>query len=169
MACLGVYFALTDDDSEKLLAATSDREVVELIQEDIEERWDADWLLQIDKAWDALHRCLTDGTLTARGTVRSKCVLGGRQLHRGGDYTISFLDAGEVKEAYEALRPIDETWFRQQYFALKKKFLWFDISDYEGEIGEEDFDYTWTAFLDTRAFFHKAAQANRPIVFTVDH
>ena len=31
--------------------------------EEIEDRWDRDWLVETDKAWDAIHRCLTGGTL----------------------------------------------------------------------------------------------------------
>jgi hypothetical protein len=42
--------------------------------EAIEEAWDLDHLAESDKAWDAIHRCLTDGQLDAGGgTGRVQC------------------------------------------------------------------------------------------------
>ena len=38
MACRGVHFAITDKDLEALRAAVSDESVIEVIQEEIEER-----------------------------------------------------------------------------------------------------------------------------------
>ena len=55
MACRGVHFALTDDDRAKLLIATRDDDVLSVVQKEIEERWDTDWLCETDKAWDAIH------------------------------------------------------------------------------------------------------------------
>ena len=37
--------------------------MLDIVQEEIEEPWDEEWLLEMDKAWDAIHRCLTDGRL----------------------------------------------------------------------------------------------------------
>jgi hypothetical protein len=122
MSCRGVYFALTEDDVKKLIAADGDEAVVEVIQEDIEKRWDKDWLQETDKAWDAMHRCLTDGTLKCKGkSILEKCVLGGKQLHKGCDYIVSFLTPNEVKEVSEALKPISQGWLRTKYFGLKKQ------------------------------------------------
>ena len=109
MGCRGVYFALTEDDVKKLVGADSDVTVKKVVQEDIEERWDEDWLQQTDKAWDAMHRCLTDGTLVCKGkSIMEKCVLGGKQLHRGNEYIVSFLTPGEVKDVFEVIKPIGE-------------------------------------------------------------
>jgi len=169
VACRGVYFALTEDDVKKLIGANGDVEVREVIQEDIEQRWDEQWLQETDKAWDAMHRCLTDGTLVCKGkSILEKCVLGGKQLYRGDDYIFSFLTPDEVKEVYEALKPIEQKWFRKKYFGLKKKFLFFDLTEYDGPLDEVDFEYTWSYFEDTRKFFEKACKARRAVVFTVD-
>jgi hypothetical protein len=67
MACRGVHFAITKIDGDRLLTASDDHAVLHIIQDDIEERWDEDWLYQSDKAWDANHRCLSDGTLDLTG------------------------------------------------------------------------------------------------------
>jgi hypothetical protein len=39
---------------------------------------------------------------------------------------------------------------------------------YGGEIGEQDFGYTWTCFQDVRALYRKAAAGGRAVIFTVD-
>ncbi len=169
MACRGVYFALNGKDVQNLLNANGDEEVMEVVQEDIEERWDENWLQETDKAWDAMHRCLNDGTLEcSESSILEKCVLGGKQLYQGDDYIVSFLTSDEVDEVSKALEPIQQDWFRKKYFGLKKKFLWFDFTEYEAPIGEDDFQYTWTYFEDTCVFFKRASEANRAIVFTVD-
>jgi hypothetical protein len=63
---LGVHFAITSEQERSLLAADDegDRDAVAELLEEIEEFWDDDALkVDTDKAWDAIHRCLTDGTL----------------------------------------------------------------------------------------------------------
>ncbi len=168
MACRGVYFALTTEESQRLLAASSDQ-VVDIIKEEIEQRWDKEWLEEADKSWDAIHRCLTDGSLRCRGkVVLEKFVLGGKQLYDGNDYIVSYLPPDDVKTVSAAAGSITIDWFRLKYFGLKKLVLGIDISDYGGHIGEEDFEYTWTYFLEIRKFFQKAAAAQRPVIFTVD-
>lgn len=56
MACRGVHFAITDEDQAALLDAEGDDAVRDIIEQ-IEETWDADNLAEVDKAWDAMHRC----------------------------------------------------------------------------------------------------------------
>ena len=169
MACRGVFFALTTEEEQKLLSAPDSDTVVEIITEEIEERWDQEWLVEMDKSWDAIHRCLGDGSLRAsQPSITSKAVLGGKQLSADTDWIISYLTADEVKQVAVAVTAIDEPEFRRRYFALKKKFLWFDRTEYEGPIGEEDFAYSWSNFEEMRLFFSKAAAAHRAIVFSVD-
>lgn len=169
MACRGVFFALSKEDESKLLTAAGSDTIVEIITEEIEGRWDEAWLQEMDKSWDAIHRCLGDGTLrNAQPAVTAKAVIGGRQLSSRSDWIISYLTAEEAKQVANALLPIDQPEFRRRYFALKKKFWWFDRTEYEGEIGEEDFECSWAYFEDMRKFFTKASAAGRAVVFTVD-
>lgn len=143
--------------------------VVEIVTEEIEERWDEAWLQEMDKSWDAIHRCLGDGSLrNAQPALMAKAVLGGRQLSSRSDWVISYLDAAEVKQVAAALPAIDQAEFRRRYFGLKKKFLWFDLTEFDGPIDEQDFEYSWSYFEDMRRFFEKAAVSNRATVFAVD-
>jgi len=169
MACRGVHFALTEEESKQLLKEAETGKAIDFIQEVVEARWETDWPQETDKSWDAIHRCLTDGTLKCAGkSALEKCVLGGRQLHRCNYCIVSFLTSDETDEVATALAGVVKEWFEMRYWALKKKMLWFAVSDYAGSISEEDLEYSWSYFQELKAFFQKAAAAKRAVVFTVD-
>lgn len=98
MACRGVHFAVEADTVKLLLDAKSDSAVLDIVQEDIERKWNEEWLHQTDKSWDALHRCLGDGTLAIPNTFAplSAAVLGGEQHYLGTDYIISLVGPERV-------------------------------------------------------------------------
>jgi hypothetical protein len=163
MSARGVHFAVTPAQARDLLAAKSDRKLMALVDQ-IEEAWEEPFVVESDKAWDAIHRCLTDGSLlyVSGEYPLNLCICGGRQLHRGPDYTVSFVSARQVKDVTKALDKISKRWRRRRYFLL-------DPEEYnEVEMGEEDFRYTWENFLDVRRFYRTAAAANRAVIFTVD-
>ena len=163
MSSRGVHFAVTPAQARQLLAAKSDRKVMELVEE-MEEAWEEPFVVETDKAWDAIHRCLTDGSLlyVSGEYPLNHCVCGGRQLFRGRDYTVSFVSAAQVKDVAAALARITRAWMRKRYDLI-------DPEDYdEVEMGDEDFGYTWENFLDLRRFYKKAAEAGRAVIFTVD-
>jgi hypothetical protein len=160
MACRGVHFALTPDEAEKVESALDDESLMAAIEE-IEERWDRDWLQETDKAWDPIHRCLADGTLRYGPSPLHKCILGEISLYDGDDYIVNLLEPAEVKEVATAIRGIDEPLMRRSYFAI-------DPDDYGPPLTEQDFRYTWDNFQELRRFFEKAARHDRAVVFTVD-
>ncbi|MDV6031735.1 MAG: YfbM family protein [Phycisphaera sp. RhM] len=163
MACRGVHFALTDEQQSQLLAIVeSQGDVIGFIQEDIEEQWDTEWLCETDKAWDAIHRCLTDGTLSNdNSTPFHWCVLNGSQMYVGDDYIVSFVDASSVKQVSSAIAPLSESEFRARYNAI-------DPNDYGMALSDEDFEYTWSYFTALRDLFSRAATSNRSVLFSVD-
>jgi hypothetical protein len=162
MACRGVFFALTDEQAAAVLAAEDDDELMELIEE-IEEAWDSENLVECDKAWDAIHRTLTDGQLEwANGSYPlNHAVLGSRPLHEGDDYLVSYVSADQVREVSRALQAVTRDWFIQKYRDVVPK-------DYAPEYGEEDLQYTWDWFEGVREFYGKAADRGRAVIFTVD-
>lgn len=166
MSALAVLFAITDSDVESFSKAQQSAEADEAVMsvvEDIEERWDEQWLEQNDKAWDAIHRCLTDGRLEFEGGEYplGLCILGGVQLGDGDDYIVSLKSAAEVADIAAAIESIGQADFRTRYFAI-------DAEDYDGEIGDEDYNYTWEYFQGVKEFYVKAANAGRAVIFTVD-
>jgi Domain of unknown function (DUF1877) len=163
MGARGVHFAITVEQMDDLLKAADDEELMAQIER-IEEAWDRQFLVESDKAWDAIHRCLTDGSLLYESGEYplNHVICGGRHLDAGDDYTISLVNPEQVKDVARALEPLTEDWLRQRYFALLKP------DDYEFDIDEDDFQYTWSNFEDVRSLFRKAALADRAVVFTAD-
>ena len=162
MACRAVHFALTSEEQATLLEteATENEDLLDVIGE-IEERWDQEWLLETDKAWDAIHRCLTGGTLDYGETPLHYAILGKSNLYNGEDYIISYISPEEVVACAAAIKDIDKIWMRDKYGAI-------DDADYVGVLSDEDFEYTWSNFGELKAFYQKAAEHNRSVVFTVD-
>ncbi|XCN71826.1 MAG: DUF1877 family protein [Candidatus Electrothrix aestuarii] len=171
-SCRGIYFSLDQADVQLLLDAPNDREVLRIIQEDIEARWDEENLLLLDKSWDAIHRCLTDGTLTCKQkNIKEKVIIGGRQLYKGSAYIISLKTSSEVQEIVESLQKINKQWFSEKFYGLRKKrswFTWATCSDYEGPLDKNDFEASWEYFKELRCFFEKASQKKLSIIFLVD-
>lgn len=162
VASRGVHFALTRADEDRVLTAADDEALMEVV-EDIEERWERGFVAETDKAWDAIHRCLTGGALAFDGGTYplNRAVLGGRQLYDGDDYIVCYVPADEVRDVAAALEPLGEAWLRSRYFAL-------DPGDYGAEHSDEDFEYTWDNFIGMRDFFVEAAGRGRAVLFTVD-
>lgn len=162
MACRGVHFALTSEESDRLLAAQDNDSVMDVVGR-IEERWDEPWLAESDKTWDAMHRCLSNGTLfyDEGEYPLNRTVLGGKHLYDGDDYVVSYVAPNEVKDVASALASMTEEEFRKRYDAI-------DPDDYDGPQGPEDFESTWSWFLGVRELYKKAAAAGRSVVFTVD-
>jgi hypothetical protein len=160
---LGVHFALSTQDEARLLAAVGDDDAVIGIVEEIEESSYPEPHCDSDNAWDALHRCLTDGKLEYGGGTYPlrAAVLGGRQLVEEAEYTVSYVSAEQVRDVAEALSVIEEDWLRRRYATLGD-------TDYTGPVDEDDFEYTWDALEDIREFFAVAAEAGRAVIFTVD-
>ena len=163
MACLGVHFALNNEQYKKLLSAKSDSELISILHEEIEEEWDTEWLHQTDKAWDAIHRSLTDGKLEwNNGTFPLNAVImGGKRIHQGEDYIVTILTPEQVVETAVALKKIDEMAFKQGYENIAQE-------DYGGEKGQDDFEYTWAWFQGLPNLFDKAARAGRAVLFSAD-
>ena len=162
MAGRGVFFAITAEQAASLLGAGGDDQLMAVV-EAIEQAWDEDNLAECDKAWDALHRALTDGRLEyGNGAYPlSHCVLGPRQLHQGDGYIVSFVSSDQVREVAAALAGVTEHWFRERYRTVVP-------GNYAPEYGEQDREYTWEWFQAVRALYAKAATRGRAVVFTVD-
>jgi hypothetical protein len=164
MGCLGVHFALTEDEVAALKSRPSDAARLDHLQEVIEDTYfgeQREWLAESDKSWDAIHRTLTDGKIAwDNGTFPlSHVILGGDVLYELDDYIMSLKTPWEVKRIADALRGVTEPGFREQYFRI-------DEVDYGVPIGEEDYEYTWSWFQGVRDLYYRAADAGRHVLFT---
>lgn len=163
MGCRGVHFALTQEQDENLTGMIGNDEAIsDYIMEEIEEQWDEAWLCETDKAWDAIHRCLTDGGLDIEPlSPLHMAILGGRHLYSEDDYIVSYVDKADVPAVASQLNGITASWMKEKYFALNP-------DDYGMDPSEDDWEYTWSWFSELVKFYTKAAEDGRSVVFTAD-
>ena len=175
---LGVHFAITDEQMQNLAAAKDDEARRFILEEEIEASVAAADQVETDKAWDGIHRCLSEfpaekhwfypvppdvGTYALpedHGSYPLKlCVLGGkRMMDDESNYFIRAIEPAEVADIPAALKPIDQAELRKRYFTYCK--------DVWPEFGEDDFDYTWEYFQEMRAFFDRVARSGKHVIFT---
>lgn len=166
MSCLGVHFAITDEEAKTLRSIRTEEARLEHLQEVIEPHYFEDnpeFKAECDKAWDAIHRALTDGELSWNGGEYpfSHVVLGGDPLYTKPDYIISLKTLEQVRDIATKLSNVSEAEFRQRYFAIHPASYGFTLS-------EEDFSYTWNYYSGVREFYQRAAAAGRVVLFTAD-
>jgi|SRR5688572_6768559 len=166
MSCLGVHFALTEEDVAALRAIEDEQERLSLLQEDIEERYlakPATYAAESDKSWDAMHRALADGQLTWDGGTYplNHTVLAGELLYTQSDYIMTLKNPAQVRDIANALQGITEAQFRARYDAIDRKSYGFHLTD-------EDFEYTWRWLQNVRELYVRAANEGRYVLFTAD-
>ena len=162
MGCRGVHFAIQPNEMQRLIDAADDSVRLEIIEE-IEEAWEDGFHFETDKAWDAIHRSLTDGNLEwDNGVYPTKmAILGGESLCQTSDYIICLVKPECVADVAKSLEGVTKESLRAGYERIAP-------SDYQGEISNEDFEYTWESFVGLPAFFQAAHKAGRAVIFTTD-
>ncbi len=161
----GLHFALTPAQDARLLAlaAAGDEAAVMADVDALEASWDAAWLCESEKAWDAIHRCFCHGKLLYEGgeAPLNQLICGGRQLVLMDEATISHVSVDEVRLVAEAAAHITREGLQQRYGQIKQR-------GYAHQLGEADFADAWANFQDLSAFFARAAADRRAVIFTVD-
>jgi hypothetical protein len=166
MSCLGVHFALTEQEATHLRSLPDDQSRLEHVHEVIEETYfekHPDLKAESDKSWDAMHRALAEGQLNwASGEYPlNHTVLAGELLYSESDYIISLKTPEQVHDIATALAGITEADFLRRYLAI-------DVTSYGFPLSDEDFRYTWEWFQGVRDLYARAAQEGRFILFTAD-
>lgn len=164
MGCLGVHYGLTDAEVAKLRSYEYDSERLDYLYEDLEENFWSDhpeFVAETDKAWDGIHRALTDGHLDYGQGVYplSHVIMGGERLYFSDDHIMVLKSRKEVQDAADALRAVTKDTFRAGYFRI-------DTEECGYRIDEEDFDYTWHWFEKLREFWVRAADGGRFVLFS---
>lgn len=165
MSCLGVHFSLSAEEVDRLRAAP-EAQRVDYVSETIETDYFAnhmDCVAQSDKAWDGMHRALSDGQLSWDGGKYplNHVVLGGERLYTGDDYIIVLKTPEQVRDVAGVIGTIDEAEFRRRHSSI-------DPESYQYSADDDDFDYTWHWFQEVRELWVRAASEGRYILFTAD-
>ena len=165
MSCLGSHIAITAEQRAHLEALPNGEERYFYIC-DLEELDEESWQT-LDKSWDAIHRCLAEGTPdsemldTEWGAYPLKlAILGGKHLGEQGEYLVHLIEPGQVRDLTAALQEITEERFAELY--------WKHCKGAYPEYGEEDLGYSWGYFEEMRDFFVRIAPSGRAVVFSAD-
>jgi hypothetical protein len=166
MGCLGVHFSLSLEEVQQIRAIDDESARVDYVHENIEQEYFANQperKAESDKAWDAMHRTLSDGELTWDGGEYplNHVVLGGELIYTGSDFIMVLKTPERVRDVATALPGVTEAEFRRRYFGINPDSYGFPLS-------EEDFGYTWDWFQGVRDFWLRAATEGRFVLFTAD-
>lgn len=166
MGCLGVHFSLSADEVQKLRDIGDEAARVEYLHAVIESEYYTNHpqrLAESDKAWDAMHRSLADGSLSWEGGEYplNHVVLGGEQLYTETDFVMVLKTPAQVRDVAAALPRITRQELRRRYFVI-------DPDEYGMPVSEEDFEYTWEWFQNVCEFWKLAAEEGRYVLFTAD-
>jgi hypothetical protein len=163
---LGVAFALTAEESEKLLALNDDESRDEWLQNREEDVEDAEWF-QYDKAWDELHRCLGDGELVIQdGPPLAHAVFGSQPLMQDEDSATfaGYLPAADVASVAASLGEVDKGWLRERFDALRRT----DYAAYGGPLDDDLFEHVWACLESLRQFYTHLVDRQAALVFSVN-
>jgi hypothetical protein len=162
MTCLGVHLALTPDQARLLLAAGDDDALIDVLQK-LRAGSGQEWTVSSGRSWDAVHRCLSNGTIyyDEGEYPLNRAVLGGKHLYRGDERVVAYVPPEEVRDVASALSGITELAMRRRYDEI-------DPDDYDGEHGDSDFRGAWERFRKVRELYLRAAAEGRSVVFAVD-
>lgn len=134
--------------------------------------WQADRAqqLDIDKAWHAIHFTLTGELYDCDpADPFSKVVLGGKLVNDEdiGYGPATFFTPDEVRTAYRAIAPLNETDFRARFdLAAMKENDIYPVMDDEDE--EPFFGYIWHYFQAVQKFYKQAGECGAYILFYIN-
>lgn len=167
MSALGVLFAVGGDVIEQLRGMPLEERPV-YISEELEDLYFEDYpecTYELDKSWDAMHRALSDGTLSFDGTdPLSLAILGGEKLYfddSHDDYIITAKTPEQVGEIAEALSALTDEQFTERYNAISD-------DGYNDLKSPEDLEYTLEYLRDSIPFWRNAAKQGLWVLFTAD-
>ena len=163
MAGLGYHIALSRDNAKRVFAAADDTALLALIEEfkASKELRKNGQLVDCKRTWDAIHRCLTEGTLdpSAGEVPMNHAVLGGKQLHKGTDFIAVLVRPDLTPFVAEALHDMKEPEFRKRFFALGDH-------GYDQPINEKEYTLVWHHVQELRAFFEYCSEERFAVLFT---
>lgn len=163
MAGHGVLFALTPPEEARLLGLPDARSRVAWAANELEERWDANWLHAMDNLWFPVHFCLHGSSDYPHpgSPPEAKVIFGGRPLGVSNVYSIDYKDAELARRIARALGMMreDAVWARAGLV---------DRKEYDGPNGSAMQLAVVDAIHELEDFYRRASDAARAVIFTVD-
>jgi len=161
----GYHIALSREHAKRLFGQKDDENLRKFLDELIADPGmkKSGRLFDSGVHWDPLHRCLTEGELdSAAGEFPlNHAVLGGKQLHQGGDYAAALVRPDMTNFVAEAISEVDEENLRKSFFGLP--------ASYNGAKDEKAFMALWLCLQNLKDFYDAAAENLEAVVFTAKY
>lgn len=158
----GYHIALSRENAKRVFSAQGDDALLKLVEEfKASKAMKADGqLLDLKKAWDPIHRCLTDGDLDPAGGEfpLNHVILGGKQLHKGDAQVVVLVRPDMVGFITEALRDLKEPDFRKRFFELVP-------AKFDQPITEKEYTHIWAIFREVLAFYEYCDEERMAVLF----
>lgn len=165
MVSRGYHIALSREHAKRLFGQKDDENLRKFLDELIADPGmkKGGRLFDSGTHWDAIHRCLTEGELDANAGEfpLSHAVLGGKQLHQGGDYAAALVRPDMTNFVADAIGEVEEENLRKSFFALP--------ASYTGPKDEKAFMAVWLCLLNLKDFYDAAAENLEAVVFTAKY
>jgi hypothetical protein len=159
----GYHIALGREHAKQLFGLKDDQAILKFLEElkAAPEMKKSGRLLDTGTAWNAIHRCLTEGELDPAGGEfpLNHAVLGGKELHKGDDYAAVLIRPDMTRFIADALEEVTEEDFRAKFMALNSQ-------SYGEPINDKEFIKVWLALQNLKVFFEAAAENLEAVVFT---
>ena len=163
----GVLFALDRADEAQLLSRREARARVVWTVRHVEERWDTNWLHEMDDTWVPVHYCLhgAAGMPPPGSPPEATAIFGGHALGISGLYSIDYKTGALVRLIAQALGKMrdEAVWARARLI---------ERNDFEGPQGTgrgPDMQLVVVgAIRGLQSYYTRAAEAGRAVIFTVD-
>ncbi len=161
----GYHIALSREHAKRLFGQKDDENLRKFLDELIAlpDMKKSGRLFDSGGTWEALHRCLTEGELdpAAGDFPLNHAILGGKQLHHGGDYVAALVRPDMTNFIAEALGDVKEEDLRKSFFGLP--------ASYKQPKDEKAFMAVWLALQDLKVFYDAAAENLEAVVFTAKY
>lgn len=160
MSRLGMLYALTDAEVEKLRAVPMEERYDYMLNEIEENLFGSPRACELDKAWEGLQLCLGGGRWSETNSVPTNIIFGGEYLVDTEEEVITLKNGDDVKAIVKYLRQNDlEEIINQNFWKIDVDFQYKDNDGLEHTLG-------WSEGI--LSFYENALKENCQVIFTVD-
>ncbi len=160
MSRLGMLYALTDEETEKLRSVSAEERYDYMLNEIEESLFDTPRGCQLDKAWEGIQYCIGGGKWDESNRIPTNIIYGGEILVETDDEIITLKNHDDVKQIVEYLR-------KNNLQEIIQKNFW-NIDDEFRYKDNDGLDHTLGWSKDILSFYENALKENCQVIFTVD-
>lgn len=161
MSRLGMLYALTEEEVEKLCSLPEEERYDYMLEEIEENLFGTPRACELDKAWEGIQYCLGGGTWNEENCIPTNIVFGGEFLVDTEEEVLTLKTYDDVGKIVTFLRRNDlQELIRENFWKIEdENFIYKNEDGLEHTLG-------WSE--DILSFYENAFQERYDVIFTVD-